>query len=341
MLSGPMSRIISSSPTASTDTARDGALALNSFATTASTGSTISQPCALALARMSRAVSARSCSHSDLPTSLPCAARNVLAMPPPMISTFDLGDQVAEQVELGRDLGAADDRGHRPLRRVERLAERVELGLHAAPGIGRQHVAEAFGRGVRAVRGGERVVDPEVAELRQLRDEGRVVLLLAFVEAGVLQAQDVAGLHRGDRCGGLVADAVLGERDRPPEHARHFLRDRLAATAMGSTPFGRPKCESRITLPPLSAISLMVGACRSMRVASVTLPFSVGTLRSTRTSTRLSFTSASSRVRNVLRLHRRCPDLSADVRTRMPAIRIGQSGSRRCHGVDSRSCDAA
>src|SRR5688572_28485255 len=43
----------------------------------------------------------------------------------------------------------------------------------------------------------------------------------------------------------------------------------------------------------------MVGATRSMRVRSVTLPPSIGTLRSTRSSTRLPFTSTSSRVRNL------------------------------------------
>src|SRR5207248_3257679 len=70
--------------------------------------------------------------------------------------------------------------------------------------------------------------------------------------------------------------------------------------SLGSRPFGRPKCASRMTLPPLSEISVMVGATRSSRVASLTRPFSMGTLRSTRSSTRLPFTSTSSRVRNVL-----------------------------------------
>ena len=70
--------------------AREGALALNSFATTTSTGSTISRFSALALSMMSRAVCTRSCSTSDLPTGLPNASKNVLAMAPPMIraSTF-------------------------------------------------------------------------------------------------------------------------------------------------------------------------------------------------------------------------------------------------------------
>ena len=70
--------------------------------------------------------------------------------------------------------------------------------------------------------------------------------------------------------------------------------------SLASRPFGRPKCASRMTLPPLSEISVMVGATRSSRVASVTRPFSMGTLRSTRSSTRLAFTSTSSRVRKDL-----------------------------------------
>ena len=59
-----------------------------------------------------------------------------------------------------------------------------------------------------------------------------------------------------------------------------------AATGLSESfafgPFGRPKCDSRMTLAPLSASSVIDGAVRSMRVASVTTPFSTGTLRSTR-----------------------------------------------------------
>src|SRR6516164_6901023 len=52
-----------------------------------------------------------------------------------------------------------------------------------------------------------------------------------------------------------------------------------------------------MTLPPRSAISVMVGALRSMRETSATSPSCMGTLKSTRTRTRLPFTSAPSRVR--------------------------------------------
>src|SRR5471032_624422 len=61
-------------------------------------------------------------------------------------------------------------------------------------------------------------------------------------------------------------------------------------------PSGWPKWLSTITLAPLSASSLSVGAARSMRMASVTLPSFIGTLRSTRTRTRLPDTERLSMV---------------------------------------------
>jgi hypothetical protein len=80
----PASRIMSSAATSASPTVRLGELALNSLATTTSLGSSKVQFRPLALAMMSFAVATRSCSHSDLPTGWPWAARNVLAMPPPM-----------------------------------------------------------------------------------------------------------------------------------------------------------------------------------------------------------------------------------------------------------------
>src|SRR5262252_3069814 len=38
----------------------------------------------------------------------------------------DFLEQVAEQVQLGRNLGAADNRGQRPLRMVQRMTQRIE-----------------------------------------------------------------------------------------------------------------------------------------------------------------------------------------------------------------------
>ena len=140
---------------------------------------------------------------------------------------IDLGEQVAEQIELGRYLGAAHDRGNRSGRRLQHLRECVELVLHGAAGIGRQLAAEAFDRGMRAMRHRERVVHEDVAERGELIDEGGVVAFFPGVEARVLQAQDIARFHRIDRRHGRCADAIVGERHRPLEHVRNRRRQRL------------------------------------------------------------------------------------------------------------------
>src|SRR5512139_392502 len=66
-----------------------------------------------------------------------------------------------------------------------------------------------------AVRGRERVVHPDVAKLRQFRNESGIVLFLARMKARVLEADDVAGLHGADRARCWLANAVIGELDRP------------------------------------------------------------------------------------------------------------------------------
>ena len=138
----------------------------------------------------------------------------------------DLLDQVLQEIELGRHLGAADDGGHRTLGGFERLGKRIELRLHAAPGIGRELVAEPLGRGMRPMCRRERVVHPEIAEPGKRGGELGVVLLLAFVEARVFEAEDVAGLHRGDGGFGGSADAIVDERHRPFDDLRDGSGDR-------------------------------------------------------------------------------------------------------------------
>ena len=102
----------------------------------------------------------------------------------------------------------------------------------------------------------EGVVDIDVAQRRELVDEGRVVLLLLLVEAEVLQQQHVARLQRA----------------APPSSASGPMQSSAKATglpsalASGSTrglsdisgtrlPSGRPKWLSTITLAPLAASS--------------------------------------------------------------------------------------
>src|ERR1700722_11079970 len=96
----------------------------------------------------------------------------------------DLGDEIAEEVELAGDFGAADDGDQRTLGRLQRLAERFEFCLHRAASEGGQLMRDALGRGMGAMGGGKGVVDIEIAEFGEFVDEGRIVLFLAFVEAG-------------------------------------------------------------------------------------------------------------------------------------------------------------
>ena len=85
---------------------------------------------------------------------------------------------------------------------------------------------QPLGGGVGAVGGGKGVVDIDVAELGELVHMSRVVLLLALVEAGVLEQQDVAVPHRPDRVGGHFANAVANEANRPADDLGHRLGDR-------------------------------------------------------------------------------------------------------------------
>ena len=80
---------------------------------------------------------------------------------------------------------------------------------------------------MRPVRRREGVADEDIAELGQLLGKGWIVLLLAGVEAQVLQHGDVAVLQRACDLGGRFADAVGGEGDRPAEQLRELGRDGL------------------------------------------------------------------------------------------------------------------
>ena len=126
----------------------------------------------------------------------------------------DPPDQVGEDRELGRDLGAADDGDDRPLGRLQCLAERLQLRLHEAPCRTRQALRQGGGGGVGAMRGREGVVDVKIGECGEGIGEGRIVRLLARVEAQVLQQRHVAGRERS--CCGLrlLADAIGDESHR-------------------------------------------------------------------------------------------------------------------------------
>jgi hypothetical protein len=60
-----------------------------------------------------------------------------------------------------------------------------------------------------------------------------------------------------------------------------------------TVPIGRPRLLARITIAPGRMRYTIVGTAARMRASSTTLPSSIGTLKSTRTKTRLPATSTS------------------------------------------------
>ena len=213
---------------------------------------------------------------------------------------IDFCDEVFEQRDLGRNFRAADHRHHRMHGIAERLVQMLELCLHRAPRSGRQQMRQPFRRGVRAVRGRKRIVDVDVAQARELLGECPDRLPLRPDESACSPAAECRRSSAWRRR--LPLFRPRNRLRMPPA----FPRLSTAPATIGFSdmdgttfPFGRSKWDSTITFAPLSDSSRMVGACRSMREASVTWPFFIGTLRSARTSTRLPFTSRSSSVRNL------------------------------------------
>ena len=102
--------------------------------------------------------------------------------------------------------------------------------------------------------------------------------------------------YRRPSCRATVAAAASPTQSAPnatglPSSACSASATGFSESSASGPLFGRPKCESTMTLAPRLARSFRPGTRRSSRVASVTLPFLTGTLRSARTSTRLPFTS--------------------------------------------------
>ena len=95
---------------------------------------------------------------------------------------------------------------------VSELTRPIELGRQQRPGAGDLGVPrDAVRRGLGAMRGAERVVDVNVAQRCDLAGEGLVVLLLALVDAAVLEQHHLARLHVH------AADPVAPERHLAPE----------------------------------------------------------------------------------------------------------------------------
>jgi hypothetical protein len=159
----------------------------------------------------------------------------------------DERQQIANELNLVGDLGAAENGDVRLARLLERLAKVVELLLQQKAGTALRQLAADHG-GVRAVRGAKRVVDVNVAERRQRRRKrshgglvrldrlasGRIdaLALLFDVKAKILQQNHRAGRRRTARLLHGGADAVVEKNDgaleqlleRRGDHAQRHAR---------------------------------------------------------------------------------------------------------------------
>jgi hypothetical protein len=101
------------------------------------------------------------------------------------------------------------------------LGDGVDLGRQQRPGAGGLRVlGDAVGGGLGAVRGAEGVVHEDVAQLRHLLRQLGLVLLLALVQAAVLQQHHLAGLD------GHAVDPVGLQAHRTAEQLGHARRHR-------------------------------------------------------------------------------------------------------------------
>ena len=96
----PISKIMSSAATSSIDLVSAFAFWANSFAVTTSTGKGTTPPFCAILSMIFLASSTKSASAKDLPIGLPCANKNVLAIPPPTIKLSTLSAKLSKIVNL-------------------------------------------------------------------------------------------------------------------------------------------------------------------------------------------------------------------------------------------------
>jgi hypothetical protein len=139
----------------------------------------------------------------------------------------DFAEQVLDDFEFVRHLGAAENGDKRAIRIVERLAEIFHFVGHEKAGDRIRHVMhDAFGGRMRAMRRAERVVHIHIAERRELLGKRRIVGFFFGVKAQVLEQNHAAGVGR-DRLLSGRAHTVTGEGHGSSEQFRQMIRDRL------------------------------------------------------------------------------------------------------------------
>jgi hypothetical protein len=256
----PASRIIIPGSTPSSDTVRCGASALNSAGNhhvgreddgRAGIGRRQHDP---------PRRPARSGSFKDFPTSTPLADRNVFRHAAADHQRVHFVDEIGEEFDLGGHLGPAHDGKHRFARIGKRLLERFKFLLHGASGIGRKETRQTFGGGMCAMRGGEGVVNVNVADPGERGREVRIVRLLTGVETGVLQ-EDYGAIAEPAYMRFTSLRRMQSSRNPTGRSTTSATAGAIGASDISGTrlPFGRSKCASSATRAPRSDSSRIVG----------------------------------------------------------------------------------
>ncbi len=156
---------------------------------------------------------------------------------------IDLGQEVLDDTDLVRDLGAAEDGDKRALGIGECLTHHLDLLLDQVTGDTGEIVCDTGCRSVGTVGRTERVVDEEVCHGSKFLRKGLLVLRLFLVEADVLQHHDLTVF---ERCGlrlRVVADDIGCQCDLAAEQFGQAINGRLHAelgfgAALGTTQVG-------------------------------------------------------------------------------------------------------
>ena len=141
-----------------------------------------------------------------------------------------LVEQVVDDLELVRDLRAAEHRDERSLGRLERVSHDLELLLNqeaADSGLDESVFDDRGGRSVRTVRCAESVVDIDVAIGSELTAELFASALLLRIETQILEQHALSALACGDLRLRVLADDVLCERHFAAEQLVEPVRNRL------------------------------------------------------------------------------------------------------------------
>ena len=231
---------------------------------------------------------------------------------PPTRSESAVSASAGEHADLVVDLGAADDCDERALGRVDEATELAQLGLEQQAGVGRKEVSHSLGGRVRAVRRSERVVDVEIhSACSSLQTPGRWT-----------SHRDRSACSRAHGSGRRAAARASAPRREPYEDRDRRLSVGRDANRPRRGPHpGRAAGEASAALPGC--------ACRRPR----------GRLRAgrsgrPRTSTRLSWTSASRTERGVLMATQRSFRTTVDPRA--ASVRARSDHSSLCTRSTSR-----